>query len=157
MAYLVLKGMVIVTLLDAHGQEQILRVINENQSFGELGVLVGTSRNATVKAGPKVRLLRLAPEQLNRLEREKPELSSQVYKVLARTLAEQWMRGGVWVGRAPATGDRRRRSRDAAHSAARRYNAVWRRWMGWSQTGDASRQSFSSSSRWRASIARGRP
>jgi len=101
--YLVLKGMVIVTLLDAHGQEQILRVINENQSFGELGLLVGTSRHATVKAGPKVRLLRLAPEQLNRLEREKPELSSQVYKVLARTLAEQWMRGGVWVGRAPAT------------------------------------------------------
>jgi CRP-like cAMP-binding protein len=104
--YLVLEGVVLVLGSDeshttARGEtlDDIVRVIQEKQSFGELGLLTGTSRNATVKAGTDVRLLRITPRQLGQLEQEKPAVSTQVYKVLARTLAEQWMRGGEWVGR----------------------------------------------------------
>lgn len=101
--YLVLDGVVLVVRPDEAGDEQIVRVIQARQSFGELGLLVGTARNATVKAGTDVKLLRITLEQLQALEAEKPAISTLVYKVLARTLAEQWMRGGEWVGRQRAS------------------------------------------------------
>ena len=37
------------------------------------------------------------PEMLAKLEDEKPEIVMRMYKMLAQTLAEQWMRVGPWV------------------------------------------------------------
>lgn len=97
--YLVLQGMALVFTHDAEGNEQTLSIVTEGQSFGELGLLIGQPRNATVAAGLDVKLLRITPEQLTRLEAEKPELMMRMYKVLAQSLADQWVRSGPWVSR----------------------------------------------------------
>jgi len=97
--YLVLEGMALVFTYDEDGSEQTLSIVTEGQSFGEIGLLIGQPRNATVAAGLDVRLLKITPEILEKLEQEKPELILQMYKTLAQTLADQWMRGGPWVGK----------------------------------------------------------
>jgi CRP-like cAMP-binding protein len=97
--YLVLKGMALVFTHDADGHEHTLSIVTEGQSFGEIGLLVGQPRNATVAAGLDVRLLKITPDVLETLERERPELILQMYKTLAQTLADQWMRGGSWSGK----------------------------------------------------------
>lgn len=95
--YLVLEGMVLVFTHDEDGNEQTLSIVTEGQSFGELGLLIAQPRNATVAAGLDVKLLRITPAQLARLEAEKPELMMRMYKILAQSLAEQWVRTGPWV------------------------------------------------------------
>lgn len=95
--YLVLEGMALVLLRDEHGDEETISIVTEGQSFGELGLLVGEPRNATVAAGLDMRLLKIMPETLAVLEREKPDLMMKMYKMLAQTLAEQWVRGGPWA------------------------------------------------------------
>ena len=97
--YLVLEGMALVFTYDEDGSEQTLSIVTEGQSFGEIGLLIGQPRNATVAAGLDVRLLKITPEILEKLEQEKSELILQMYKTLAQTLADQWMRGGPWVGK----------------------------------------------------------
>lgn len=97
--YLVLEGMALVFTYDEDGSEQTLSIVTEGQSFGEIGLLIGQPRNATVAAGLDVRLLKVTPEILARLEQDKPELILRMYKTLAQTLADQWMRGGPWVGK----------------------------------------------------------
>ena len=97
--YLVLEGMVLIIALDDEGKERTLSIVTEGQSFGELGLLIGGPRHATVAAGLDVRLLKITPDKLAQLEEEKPALVMKMYKMLAQTLAEQWMRSGPWVGR----------------------------------------------------------
>jgi CRP-like cAMP-binding protein len=96
--YLVLEGMVLVVTVDDEGKEHTLSIVTEGQSFGELGLLIGGPRFATVAAGLDVKLLKITPDKLDQLEREKPVLVMKMYKMLAQTLAEQWMRSGPWVG-----------------------------------------------------------
>jgi CRP-like cAMP-binding protein len=95
--YLVLEGMALVFSRNALGMEETIGIVTEGQSFGELGLLIGGPRNATVAAGLDVRLLRITPETLTKLEDEKPELMMKMYKALAQTLAEQWVRSGPWA------------------------------------------------------------
>jgi CRP-like cAMP-binding protein len=102
--YLVMKGMALVFKTDEQGNERTVAIVTEGQSFGELGLLVGTARNATVAAGLDVKLLKISPETLARLESEVPAIVMKMYKMLARTLAEQWMRGGPWSPH-PAAGE----------------------------------------------------
>ena len=97
--YLVLTGMALVLTVDDEGNEQTLSIVTEGQSFGELGLLVGQPRHATVAAGLDVKLLRITPEQVARLEEEKPELMMRMYKVLAQSLADQWVRTGPWAAK----------------------------------------------------------
>jgi CRP-like cAMP-binding protein len=95
--YLVLEGMVLVFRTDEKGVERTLSIVTEGQSFGELGLLIGQKRFATCAAGLDVKLLKITPEMLEKLEAEKPEIVMRMYKMLAQTLAEQWMRVGPWV------------------------------------------------------------
>jgi CRP-like cAMP-binding protein len=95
--YLVLEGMALVFKTDAEGNEVTIGIVTEGQSFGELGLLIGQPRDATVAAGLDVRVLKITQETLARLEKEKPDLMLQMYKVLAQTLAEQWTRVGPWA------------------------------------------------------------
>lgn len=98
--YLVLEGMVLVFRTDEQGVERTLSIVTEGQSFGELGLLINQRRFATVAAGLDVKLLKITPDKLAKLEEEKPELVMRMYKMLAQTLAEQWMRVGPWVNKA---------------------------------------------------------
>jgi CRP-like cAMP-binding protein len=94
--YLILEGMALVIRADEQGEERTLSLVTEGQSFGEVGVLLGQPRHATIAAGLDMRLLKITPAVLQRLEHEKPELMLTVYKTLAQTLADQWMRGAPW-------------------------------------------------------------
>ncbi|NDJ85288.1 MAG: cyclic nucleotide-binding domain-containing protein [Chloroflexi bacterium] len=89
--YFVLEGMVLVLTKDEKGKEQTVSIITEGQSFGEIGLLCRQSRLATTAAGLDVKLLKVTLETLERLEKEEPSTIIQIYKVLAQTLAEQWM------------------------------------------------------------------
>ncbi len=97
--YLVLEGMALVITTGDDGKEHTLSIVTEGQSFGELGMLIGQPRNATVAAGLDVRLLKITPDTLARLEEEEPTLMLKMYKTLAQTLAEQWVRSGPWIHR----------------------------------------------------------
>lgn len=94
--YLIVEGMALVTRLDENGNERTVSIVTEGQSFGEVGVLLGQPRHATIAAGLDSRLLKITPAVLQRLEKEKPELMLTVYKTLAQTLADQWLRGASW-------------------------------------------------------------
>jgi CRP-like cAMP-binding protein len=96
--YLVLEGMALVFTQDEQGTETTIGIVTEGQSFGELGLLIGQPRVATVAAGLDVKLLKITPDTLTELEKEDPALMMQMYKTLAQTLAEQWMRSGPWTG-----------------------------------------------------------
>ena len=89
--YLVLEGMVLVLTHDENGQEHTVSIISEGQSFGEIGLLVKQPHSATTAAGMDVRLLKITETSLKKLEDAKPEIMMQIYKVLATSLAEQWM------------------------------------------------------------------
>ncbi len=95
--YLVLEGMVLVFRTDEEGTEHTISIVTEGQSFGELGLLIGQKRFASVAAGLDVKLLKITPEILRALEEERPEIAMRMYKMLAQTLSEQWMRVGPWV------------------------------------------------------------
>ena len=95
--YLVLEGMVLIFTRETAGTEHTIAIVTEGQSFGELGLLVGKPRQETAAAGLDVRLLKIVPETLDQLEHEHPELMMKMYKVLAQTLADQWLRGGPWA------------------------------------------------------------
>lgn len=95
--YLVVEGMVLILHNDKDGRERTLSIVTEGQSFGELGLLVKQPRLATAAAGLDVRLLKITPVTLHKLETDQPGLVVPLYKALAETLAEQWMRTGPWV------------------------------------------------------------
>ncbi|HML25064.1 MAG TPA: cyclic nucleotide-binding domain-containing protein [Aggregatilinea sp.] len=97
--YLVLSGMVLIFARGENGTEYTTAIVTEGQSFGELGLLVGKPRQDTAAAGLDVRLLKIIPETLDRLEQEHPDLMMKMYKALAQTLADQWLRGGPWAER----------------------------------------------------------
>ncbi|NDJ85308.1 MAG: cyclic nucleotide-binding domain-containing protein [Chloroflexi bacterium] len=89
--YLVLEGMILVLVKDSNGKEQTTSIITEGQSFGEVGLLVDQPRLATTAAGLDSRLLKITSATLDQLEQDNPAIALQIYKVLAKTLAEQWM------------------------------------------------------------------
>lgn len=100
--YLVLEGMVLVFRTDEDGNEETLSIVTEGQSFGELGMLIDEPRRTTVAAGLDVRLLKISPDALTRLEAERPDIMMTMYKTLAQTLADQWVRTGPWVSQRKA-------------------------------------------------------
>jgi CRP-like cAMP-binding protein len=89
--YLVLEGMVQVLRRDEGGAEQTISIIVDGQSFGEIGLLFGQKRLATVAAGLETKLLKITPAALDKLEKERPDLMMQLYKRLAQAFADQWM------------------------------------------------------------------
>lgn len=89
--YLVLSGMVLVLKKDDKGNEQTVSIIVENQSFGEVGLMVNQPRLATVAAGIDCQILKITPETLDKLESEHPLIVTHIYKNLARSFAEQWV------------------------------------------------------------------
>lgn len=89
--YFVLSGMVLVLKTDEHGHEETVSIIVEQQSFGEVGLMVNQPRLATVAAGIDCKILKITPDTLTTLEQNQPDLVMHIYKNLARSFAEQWV------------------------------------------------------------------
>lgn len=88
--YLVVSGYALAITHDPQtGAERSTRIVPPGQSFGELGLLIGQLRSATVVAGTDLRVLKITLETVRTLEQSDPRTAAMLYKRLARTLAEQ--------------------------------------------------------------------
>jgi CRP-like cAMP-binding protein len=97
--YLVLSGYALVVTVDKDtGIEHTVGIVAQGQSFGELGLLIEQPRLATVVAGTELRVLKITPEILERIEQNAPQSAVILYKKLARTIAEQLVARGDLVG-----------------------------------------------------------
>ena len=63
-----------------------IRELGPGDVFGEIAVLFGGQRTATVKATSPMRLVMLFNSELARLDREVPELADELRKVIAGRL-----------------------------------------------------------------------
>lgn len=88
--YLVLSGFALVMVRDPQsGSSRTIGIVEQGQSFGELGLLVRRPHMATVIAGTDLRVLKITPRVLEEIEVEAPHVSIALYKKLASTLAER--------------------------------------------------------------------
>lgn len=62
--------------------------IGESLSFGEMGLLLGQARTATVRAVGDARVLELTQSDIDRMLEEEPLWAARLYRVLAECLAE---------------------------------------------------------------------
>lgn len=86
------EGQVEVAKRDTFGDEQLVARLTRGQSFGEMSLLDGEPRSATVRALTPVRFLRLSPERLEHLIDEKPRLGVEVYRRLGRMASKNLRR-----------------------------------------------------------------
>ena len=84
-AYIILKGRVGVEVDTGTGPSEVAQ-LGKNELIGEIAVLCGTARSATVVAIEEVRVLRIDKSTFFRLMREFPEIAEEVMRVLALRL-----------------------------------------------------------------------
>ena len=86
--YIIVEGHFEVSKLDSMGKKRILCTLGTNEFFGEMGVLTGDSRTATVTSLGLGELKVLSPAEFDVLLDKKPEFLRPVLKVLAKRLSE---------------------------------------------------------------------
>ena len=86
--YFVLSGTLRVRLLTGPENDIALRRISSGEFFGEVGMLLQSTRTADVVAETKARLLRISSNTFQKLVKETPELSAPLLFSLAVTMAQ---------------------------------------------------------------------
>jgi CRP-like cAMP-binding protein len=86
--YVVREGRVKVTKLSGDGREKILEMLDVGSFFGELSLLDGVPRSASVKALTETRILALARNDFLNLLRRSPDLAMAVIQVLTGRLRQ---------------------------------------------------------------------
>jgi CRP/FNR family cyclic AMP-dependent transcriptional regulator len=84
--YVVLSGRVKVTVSSPEGQEAILAMLGEGESFGELALLDEHPHSATVQAVEPTEVLALRRDAFQRLIQQVPEIAIALLQVMARRL-----------------------------------------------------------------------
>ena len=85
-AYIVESGSVEVSRVDSNGKKQVLDQLHENEIFGELGLIDGLPRSATVTAMTDGTIRVLSQESFDSLAANNPEALIPILKVLAKRL-----------------------------------------------------------------------
>ena len=85
-AYIIDAGQVEVSKLRPNGDKQIIGVLNENDIFGEMGLIDGFPRSATVVALEDCTISIMTQEAFNSLAQHNPEALMPILKVLAKRL-----------------------------------------------------------------------
>ena len=85
-AYIVEKGRLEVSNINEQNKTQILGHLRENDIFGELGLIDGLPRSATVTALENCTVKVLTKESFNSLTTSNPEALIPIFKVLASRL-----------------------------------------------------------------------
>ena len=85
-AYIVEQGSVEVSKLTPHGEKQVLGVLGKSEIFGEMGLIDGLPRCATVTALENCVLSVCSKETFNNLADHNPESLIPIFKVLVRRL-----------------------------------------------------------------------
>ena len=85
-AYIVEQGAVEVSKLTPHGEKQVLGVLGKSEIFGEMGLIDGLPRSATVTALENCIMSVCSRETFNDLADHNPESLLPIFKVLVRRL-----------------------------------------------------------------------
>ena len=85
-AYILEKGSVEVSKLSPQGVKQVLGVLKKNEIFGEMGLIDGLPRSATVTALEDCVVCIFTKETFNNLADHNPESLIPILKVLVRRL-----------------------------------------------------------------------
>lgn len=89
--HIVLYGQVKVVATSRAGNQAILAVLGEGESFGEMSLLDDLPRSATIQALVPTTTLSLRKPEFHRLLREAPDVSLRLLRALARRLRETGM------------------------------------------------------------------
>ncbi len=90
--YLVVRGSAYIALGDGASGEQLVDALAPGEVFGEIAVLTGLPRSATVRAAGRLQLLRLGADDLAGLMARHPEFGLRLWQACARRL----LRGAAW-------------------------------------------------------------
>jgi CRP/FNR family transcriptional regulator, cyclic AMP receptor protein len=85
-AYIIESGTVEVSKLQPNGDKQIIGVLKENDIFGEMGLIDGLPRSATVVALEDCSITIMTQETFNYLAQHNPQALMPILKVLAKRL-----------------------------------------------------------------------
>ena len=85
-AYIIEQGSVEVSKLTPHGEKQTLGILEESEIFGEMGLIDGLPRSATVTALEDSVVCVFTKETFNNLADHNPESLIPIFKVLVRRL-----------------------------------------------------------------------
>ena len=85
-AYIIGDGRVEVSKKLQNGEKQIIGVLDKNEIFGEMGLIDGFPRSATVVALEDCSISIITQESFNNLAQHKPEALMPILKVLAKRL-----------------------------------------------------------------------
>ena len=85
-AYIIEQGSVEVSKLTPHGEKQVLGVLEKSEIFGEMGLIDGLPRCATVTALENCVVSVCSRETFNSLADHNPESLLPIFKVLGRRL-----------------------------------------------------------------------
>ena len=87
--FVIAKGSVAIVKQDAGEKERLLARLGPGQTIGEMALLDGQARSATVVAAEDLVLLVLTRTALERLVDEKPRLGAKLLWKLARLLSQR--------------------------------------------------------------------
>ena len=85
-AYIIEDGSVEVSKLSPHGDKHILGILEKSEIFGEMGLIDGLPRSATVTALEDCIMSVCSQETFNNLADHNPEALIPIFKVLVRRL-----------------------------------------------------------------------
>ena len=85
-AYIIEEGSVEVSKLSPHGEKQVLAVLKKSEIFGEMGLIDGLPRSATVTAREDCVMSVCSQETFNNLADHNPESLIPIFKVLVGRL-----------------------------------------------------------------------
>ena len=85
-AYIIGDGRVEVSKKLPNGEKQIIGLLDKNEIFGEMGLIDGFPRSATVVALEDCSISIITQESFNNLAQHKPEALMPILKVLAKRL-----------------------------------------------------------------------
>ncbi len=85
-AYIIESGRVEVSKRRPNGDKQIIAVLKENDIFGELGLIDGLPRSATVVALEDCSISIMSQDTFNHLAHHNPESLMPILKILAKRL-----------------------------------------------------------------------
>lgn len=88
-ACVIVEGEAVVSKRDGDGVERTVAELHRGHCFGEMSLLDGEPRSASVRATTPVELLALSAPAVERLTREKPRLAVEVFRRLGRVASQR--------------------------------------------------------------------
>jgi thioredoxin reductase (NADPH) len=86
--FVIAKGEALVVQRDESGVERVINTLKEDQYFGELGVLSGDRRNATIRAKTSLEVIEVSKESFKMLVDSSKQTADEIARVAATRVRE---------------------------------------------------------------------